>query len=392
MSKIPFLLVGDGPADPTGLGRIARDLAALITTSDLPVDLVHVGGSAIPVWQGGWRHVPLDPTNQDWGAGQVQAIYQSLWGEQPGILMTIWDAGRLLPYAQMALPVQKWAYVAVDAENSQGRLGGPAAAALAGFDRVLGYGSWGARVLKRTLGRDLPYLPHGITPEVYDAPPTEEEALWAKAQIGAYRNRKDRLLGCVMTNQFRKDHGILMQLLSLLQEPDGEGRKWYGWLHTDQAVKAWAIGELVESLGLHKRVTVSFPEQGYSDRMLALLYQACDVTVLPSLGEGFGYPIVESLAAGTPCVHSDCAGGAELLPKTEWRVPVRAERLEGIYALRRPVMHAQDWVNAVRRAATWRDRVGESVTQAYCRGSVAHLDWTALWGRWQAWIRQGLDG
>lgn len=28
--KVPFLLLGDGPAEPTGLARIARDLAAQI--------------------------------------------------------------------------------------------------------------------------------------------------------------------------------------------------------------------------------------------------------------------------------------------------------------------------------------------------------------------------
>src|SRR5690348_14165569 len=57
MSKIPFLLLGDGPAEPTGLGRIARDLASQILTSDLPLDLVQVGGSQPPVWTQ-WRHVP----------------------------------------------------------------------------------------------------------------------------------------------------------------------------------------------------------------------------------------------------------------------------------------------------------------------------------------------
>lgn len=389
MSRVPFLLVGDGPNEPTGLGRIARDLASLIVESDLPIDLVHVGGGAIPVWQGGYRHVPLEASNEDWGAGQVQAIYRSLWGDEPGILFTIWDAGRLLPYAQMDLPVQKWAYVAVDAENSAGRLGGPAAAALAAFDRVLGYGHWGARVLKRTLGRDIPYLPHGIVSAMYAEPAEEAEAAWVRGQIGAFRKRGDRLVGCVMTNQFRKDHGLFCQMLARLQEAEQE--RWYGWLHTDVPVKAWAISELVASLGLHKRLTVSFSEQGYTDRQLALLYQACDVTVLPTLGEGFGYPIVESLAAGIPCVHSDCAGGAELIPKTEWRVPVRAERLEGIYAVRRPVMHAHDWANAVRRAAAWRTGVGEVVAREYSQGAVAHLEWASLWGRWQGWIRQGLQ-
>jgi glycosyltransferase involved in cell wall biosynthesis len=285
----------------------------------------------------------------------------------------------------MDLPVQKWAYVAVDAANSQGRLGGPAAAALSQYDRVLGYGRWGAGILKETLGRDIPYLPHGVSLATYTTPASEAEQAWVKEAIGPFRKQKDRLLGCVMTNQFRKDLGMYFQLLAELTV---RGEAVYGWLHTDQAVKAWALQELVSTLGLHKRVTVSLVE--YTDRQLALLYQACDVTVLPSLGEGFGYPIVESLASGTPCVHSGCAGGAELVPKTEWRVPVRLERLEGIYALRRPVLQAEDWANAVQRAWAWTEKVGETVSREYCFGAVEHLGWQHLWPRWYAWLKAGL--
>lgn len=38
---------------------------------------------------------------------------------------------------------------------------------------------------------------------------------------------------------------------------------------------------------------------------LAELYSACDVLLFPSLEEGFGYPVVEALAAGIPVVSSD---------------------------------------------------------------------------------------
>jgi len=41
---------------------------------------------------------------------------------------------------------------------------------------------------------------------------------------------------------------------------------------------------------------------------LARLYQSCDATVFPSLCEGFGLPVLESLYFGKPCLSSD--GGA----------------------------------------------------------------------------------
>ena len=42
-----------------------------------------------------------------------------------------------------------------------------------------------------------------------------------------------------------------------------------------------------------------------SDAMLMRLYQGCLFTVLPSLFEGWGLPVTESLAAGKPCVTSN---------------------------------------------------------------------------------------
>ncbi|MEO0794942.1 MAG: glycosyltransferase family 1 protein [Verrucomicrobiota bacterium] len=45
-------------------------------------------------------------------------------------------------------------------------------------------------------------------------------------------------------------------------------------------------------------------ERGVSDEDLKRAYQDCDFTVYPSLMEGFGLPILESLAFGKPCVVS----------------------------------------------------------------------------------------
>ena len=42
-----------------------------------------------------------------------------------------------------------------------------------------------------------------------------------------------------------------------------------------------------------------------SDAMLMRLYEGCLFTVLPSLHEGWGLPVTESLAAGKPCVTSN---------------------------------------------------------------------------------------
>lgn len=385
--RIPFMLVGDGPSEPSGLGRIARDLSGLLSTSDLPLDLVQVGGSIPPLFTAGWRHLPLSMGEQwDWGATCVKSYWHDLWGDQPGVLFVVWDPGRLLPYAQIDLPVQRWTYTAIDGANVHGQISGPARAALEGFDRILAYGRYGAEVLKLSLGRDIPYLPHGLLPQVYAEPATPTEQKWANAVLGPFCPASAKVVGCVATNQWRKDLGIYFHSLRALLD---RGHRVFGWLHTDTAVKAWSVQQLVEDFGLAKACRITI--QDFSDRQLAVMYQACSAVILPSLGEGFGYPLVEALASGTPVVASDIAGGAELVPKGEWRVPNRSWRLEGIYALRRPVYEAADWANAIERAWQWREQAGEATARAYCTGSIAHLDWSALWPRWRSFFKQGLQ-
>lgn len=81
----------------------------------------------------------------------------------------------------------------------------------------------------------------------------------------------------------------------------------------------WAVQEVsaaIDDLGIPDRVRLT----GYvPDRLLPALYHAADLFVLPSLYEGFGLPILESFAAGTPVVTSNAsclpeiAGDAALL-------------------------------------------------------------------------------
>ena len=388
MYRTPFLIVSDGPQESTGLGRIARDLGSLIHESDLPVDLVSLGGPIPPIWTT-WRHIPMGEAERrdDWGRGYIEQVWRSLWRGMPGILWVIWDPSRLAALLGLDVPAQIWSYPAIDAANHRGSIGGPAGEALHHADRVIAYGRWASQIIKTMREEPVPYLPHPLDLATYSAPATWEEAAWVTQQLGPQVGSLDRIVGCVATNQPRKDLGLYFQALRALAD---RGHHVYGWLHTDTLVKAWSVVQLVEDCGLQRRVTVSTRE--YTDRQLALLYQRCSVTIAPGLGEGFGYPIVESLASGTPVAHGDFGGGRELVPRREWRFPVRELRLEGIYGQQRPVFRAEDVANAIERIWSWREGIGEATARAYCQGAVAHLDWQSLWPRWRGWIRQGLEG
>jgi len=76
-----------------------------------------------------------------------------------------------------------------------------------------------------------------------------------------------------------------------------------------QPTYARAVRERVETLGLHD--VVSF--QGYAGgRALRDLYARAACLVLPSLREGFGLPVLEAMACGTPVITSSSSSLPEV--------------------------------------------------------------------------------
>ncbi len=107
----------------------------------------------------------------------------------------------------------------------------------------------------------------------------------------------------VSTIEARKNHALMFQVWRRLAEtvpPD----------ELPTLVFAGRIGWLVSDLLLQisntnycdgKLLIVEDP----SDAVLVRLYETCLFTVLPSLFEGWGLPVTESLAAGKPCITAN---------------------------------------------------------------------------------------
>ena len=385
---IPLLVLSDPPTAQSGLARITRDvISRLLQTEDLARAFEITQLSVQPVGRMGWNAWPLYTVDdlKTYGAATIQDVWHDCYGTREGILFTIWDPARIAALAQIPGPWRLWGYFPIDGHNVNGGISGAAGDGIVRYDRVLAYTRWGSRILKSCRSGPVPYLPHGLdrTWTVGVTRADEQRAL----QILGSRAEGRRIVGMVATNQRRKDLGVFCQTIATLRR---RGHPVYGWLHTDRLdTEAWCLPQLAADCNLFRHLTVSGITEPLSDTDLHALYAVCSCTMLSSLGEGFGYPIVESLAAGTPCVHTTHGGGAELVPKAEWKVPVRAWRLGGPWALQRPVLDAEDFANAIERAWSFVDR-DPTVAAYYCGGSVAQLQWDVLWPRWASWWRDGL--
>lgn len=378
MKPTPLLILSDSPSCTSGLGRITRDLATRIHANMKNIYRVGTIGYGGPgSTRFGWPDYHMHSI-ENWMVPELPLIAEDFAQGEELILLTIWDASRVgwiadprqcpMPHLRRWLEsgkVRKWTYTPVDAEGVNGKMTIRAENTLKGFERVLNYSKWSAGV---TGYPDS--LPHGVD-DVF-RPRDKKECRRTFIESGFMGLKMDSfLVGIVATNQSRKDWGLGMQTVRLLLN---RGMDVKLWCHTDALERYWDLGALVVDYGLQGRVVIT--TSNFSDEQMSGMYAACDVTLGIGLGEGFGFPIFESLGSGTACVHGRYGGAPEYMP--EWMVvdPV-AWRWEGP-GLKRPVMVAEDFAAAAVYASERPVQLAEE------------LRWGRLWPRWEKWLRDGV--
>lgn len=391
---IPLLIYSDAVSAPTGLARITRDLATRIhaNLSDVfKVATIGYGGSGSSKFgftQYHWTQ------NNEWIIRDLPEIWEDFAGAQRGIFLSIYDPHRMLWLARPETcsdqrirrflekpPFERWGYFPIDATGPNNKLSVMLKECLLGYDRILCYSEWSRKIVENTLGeedaqeRDLFQLPHGIYTSIFfPRPRARQRQMFGRMAVGKEVSIQDDelLVGIVATNQPRKDWGLGIATCAELSK----SRKVRIWMHTDALDRHWSIPYLLGDFGLHGVNLISLGQ--LTDETMARLYSACDVTLGIGLGEGFGYPIFESLACGTPCIHGDYGGAAEHL-SSQLLVPPECYRYEGVYNCARPVHVPSEWTKKV-----------EFVNSLGKTDLPDHLDWNNLWPRWEEWLRKGV--
>lgn len=98
------------------------------------------------------------------------------------------------------------------------------------------------------------------------------------------------------------------------------------YLHTDPTrPDGFPIASYLHYLGLSEtqtRITdlLAYRAGLISQSMMAALYTAADVLLSCSMGEGFGLPVAEAMACGTPAIVTDFSAQPEIVADTGWTV------------------------------------------------------------------------
>lgn len=395
---MPILILGDSPDMQGGLSRITRDIAGQLSRNPkfrvATLGRGATGSLRLPFMQYCMRNLP----GNMWGEADLPKVWQDFAGKERGIVFTIWDPTRTLwlshpellrdTFPETAQFIHEghfdlWGYMTLDATGPRDQVSAIVADSLRGYRRLLAYTRWAEGVIQRSLGddacnqRNLTWLPHGL--DFPRWPMRDRDA--AKARLYPFLHEGQKLVGAIGTNQPRKDWGLVASVCQQLAARDRELRFWW---HTDLLERSWSILALLHDFGLARVTQVTMD---LSQEELSWRYAASDLTLHPGLGEGFGYPIFESLASGTPVLHGDYAGGADVLRQCgheDMLMNVQSWRLEGLHNQVRPVFDSSAWA-AIAELSLRQDTDHE----AY-RASVAHLSWDGLWPMFEKWLEEGL--
>ncbi len=393
----PILIISDSPDRAGGLSRITRDIAGLLSRSPkfrvATLGREAIGSIHLPFQQYSMRMLAGDA---QWGAADLKRVWEDFAGKERGVVLTIYDLTRTLWLSRPEFSGDNeltqwlnqdhfdlWGYITLDATGPQNKLSRIPSECLLGYKRLLAYTKWGADVIERSIGtqaaqqRRLDWLPHGLDLARW---PLRDRAE-AKARMYPFLHEGDTLVGAIGTNQPRKDWGLVASTCQQLVSRNPRVRFWW---HSDLEQRHWSIPALLADFGLERNTIVTYE---LSQDELSWRYNACDLTLHPGLGEGFGYPIFESLASGTPVLHGNYAGGADVLRQCGWSrslIEPIGLRVDGLSNQIRPVYDPTDWAARFEEAASYGNN------REALRASVAHLDWVNLWALWLKWFEDGL--
>lgn len=168
---------------------------------------------------------------------------------------------------------------------------------ITGADGVVACSSTTAQDVKRLLGvarEKVKVAYHGVDTDTF-APLPEIERRYRREALGI--PPEEIVLLHVGSNAPYKNVPAVLRAVAYVRDDERRVRL----IKAGQPLSA-SLQRMAQALGIADHVHV---EPNVDDARLRELYQVCDVLLFPSVREGFGLPVLEALACGTPAVIAD---------------------------------------------------------------------------------------
>lgn len=306
-----LLFHSNAPYAPTGYGQQCGLFAPLLKDRyDIAISCFY-GLEGSPMKWEGMRLLP--GLGGEFGNDTLPAHAERFFGSaRGGIVLTLMDVWPLDPEAMRGLNMACW--VPIDHRPAPPKV-------VEFFVRSEAIPIAMTRFGERELGRlDPLYVPHGIDTQSL-CPRDQAQARAGSFPDGAF------VVGMVAANKGRPSRKGFAQALMAFAKFAQQHENAFMYLHTTLAAE-YGNGEnlsaLVTALDIPQdrlRIADQYAlmYEPHSHDEMAQIYSAMDVLLAPSLGEGFGLPILEAASCGVPSIVTDWSAMPEV-QGTGWTV------------------------------------------------------------------------
>lgn len=298
--KKKLLLVGDAAAD-TGFAKVLHSLAYRWANNwDLYILGVNYDGDYHPISQVAKLFNPrLRDFNDVYGLTRIPELTTKI---KPDLVFYLNDPWILSQYAKeipKAYPTKHVFYTPVDAVNVKSTFVEP----LHAFTQGVVYTYFGGSVLQQSgYSKNLAIIPHGI--DLQEFFPMDKKAVRAEIKNKSLTDNvdpEDFIVQVVDRNSQRKRIDLAMYGFALWSSNKPKNVKL--WYHGALLDVGYDIAQLAEFFGITDRMIYTVknldPAHGVSTSVLNAVYNAADVRVSTSGGEGWGLCTMESMATRT---------------------------------------------------------------------------------------------
>ncbi len=181
--------------------------------------------------------------------------------------------------------------------------------------KPIAYSKFGVEKCKEA-GISVEYVPHGVDTNAF-AP---MDKLEARQALNKAMGEEQFLVSIVAANKGNPSRKCFDQQIRAFAEFNKRHPNSVLYLHTDThgGYDGENIGRIVQMADIPTACIATPPEyefmRGFIDqKYMRCVYNASDVLLNATRGEGFGVPIIESMACGTPAIVTDCTAMPELV-------------------------------------------------------------------------------
>ncbi len=178
---------------------------------------------------------------------------------------------------------------------------------------------YGLNQLKQAGFKNITYIYHGVDCKVYK-PIKDKNGVIPREQFRRNLGFEPDtfVIGIVKMNKgTRSALPEQLEIIKIFKDQNPDIRIGI-YLHTElNAENGYNLSVVLKMLGLSEITRnadlYKYFAGGYSDIQMAKMFNACDVTMGCTYSEGFGMPVAESIACGTPVVAGNYTSLTELL-------------------------------------------------------------------------------